>query len=128
MCTRKGITKKTSLADYSNPRKGGIIGIRIIEGDNLMGVRLTSGDNDIVLVTRQGQSIRFHESDLRDQGRATQGVTGIRFKHEGDYVEAIEIVDQEATLLVANESGIGKRSRVSTITVARTGAAAVSRR
>jgi len=110
MATRNGIAKKTNLSDYANPRKGGIIGIRIVEGDSLVGVRLTSGQDDIVLISHLGQSIRFKESDLRDQGRATQGVTGIRFKHAGDFVESIEIVDPQATLLVANESGIGKRS------------------
>lgn len=109
MATRKGITKKTNLRGYINYRKGGIIGIRIDEDDQLIGVRLTNGDNEIVLVTHHGMSIRFNEKDLRDLGRVTRGVKGISLK-KGDFVEAIEIVDMDATLLVAGENGHGKRT------------------
>ena len=80
LATEKGVTKKTMLSDYKNHRKGGLIGINIDEGDKLIGARLTTGSNDIMLVTSNAQSIRFPETDLRDQGRATRGVRGIKLK------------------------------------------------
>ncbi|TVR53475.1 MAG: DNA gyrase subunit A [Puniceicoccaceae bacterium] len=110
MATRRGIVKKTNLGAYSNPRKGGVIAIKIEEGDSLVGVRLTNGSNELVLITHMGMSIRFKETDMRDQGRATVGVTGIRFKNKGDFVETIEVVDPNSSLLVASETGIGKRT------------------
>ena len=110
LATEKGVTKKTMLSDYRNHRKGGLIGINIDEGDNLIGARLTNGSNDIVLVTSNAQSIRFPETDLRDQGRATRGVRGIKLKTEKDKVVAIEIVDDEAKLLIAGANGLGKRT------------------
>ena len=109
MATRVGIVKKTALGEYANPRKGGIIGISIEKGDRLIGVKLTTGNNEIVLVTKDGMSIRFHEEDSATMGRATVGVWGIR-PDKGDYVVGIEIVDPNATLLVAGEHGIGKRT------------------
>ena len=102
MATKVGIVKKTNLGEYANPRKGGVIGINIEKGDHLIGVKLTTGNNEIVLVTKDGMSIRFHEEQLRDQGRATVGVWGIR-PDKGDYVVGIEIVDPNATLLVTGE-------------------------
>jgi len=108
--TERGIVKKTNLGSFSNPRAGGIIAIRIEEGDRLVGVRLTSGNNDIVLVTRQGMSIRFHEDQLRDQGRDTIGVRGIELARENDAVVAVEVVDPSATLLCISENGFGKRT------------------
>ncbi|GHC12244.1 DNA gyrase subunit A [Cerasicoccus arenae] len=113
MCTKKGIVKKTNLAEYQNYRKGGTIGIKIDEDDELIGSKLTNGDNELVLVTREGMSIRFPETDLRDQGRATRGVKGVTLKKEGDCVKAIEVVDQNTTLLIAGENGIGKRTEYS---------------
>jgi DNA gyrase subunit A len=110
LATEKGVTKKTMLSDYRNHRKGGLIGIKIDEGDNLIGARLTNGSDDIVLVTSNAQSIRFPETDLRDQGRATRGVRGIKLKTEKDRVVAIEIVDDEAKLLIAGANGLGKRT------------------
>ncbi len=109
MGTRNGVTKKTNLADYKNYQRGGIIGILIDEGDDLIGVELTNGENEIFIVTENGMSIRFSENDLRDQGRRTRGVRGISLKGE-DKVKAIGVVDNEATLLVAGEDGVGKRS------------------
>src|SRR5881394_878081 len=76
--TRSGIVKKSNLSDYSNVRKGGIIAIQIEEGDKLIAAKLTEGDNELVLITREGMSLRFHEEQLRDQGRNTVGVWGIR--------------------------------------------------
>ncbi|MEY2548926.1 MAG: gyrase subunit, partial [Verrucomicrobiota bacterium] len=107
--TRSGIVKKSNLSDYSNVRKGGIIAIQIEEGDRLIDAKLTSGDNEVVLITKQGMSLRFHEEQLRDQGRNTVGVWGIR-PEKGDFVVAIAIVNPNAMLLVAGENGIGKRT------------------
>ena len=107
--TRSGIVKKSNLSDYSNIRKGGIIAIQIEEGDRLIDAKLTNGDNEIVLITKEGMSLRFHEEQLRDQGRNTVGVWGIR-PEKGDLVVAIALVNPNAMLLVAGENGIGKRT------------------
>lgn len=108
--TEKGIVKKTNLAAFGNPRAGGIIAIQIEEGDQLIGVRLTSGTNEAMLITRQGMSIRFSEEKLRDQGRDTVGVWGISLGKENDAVVAIEVVDPTHTLLCVAENGYGKRT------------------
>ena len=108
--TEKGTVKKTNLAAFSNPRAGGIIAIKIEDGDRLMGVRLTEGNNELMLVTRQGMSIRFHEEQMRDQGRDTMGVKGITLGRENDAVVAIEVVESAATLLCISEHGYGKRT------------------
>ncbi|MGB0793222.1 MAG: DNA gyrase subunit A [Opitutales bacterium] len=110
LATQNGVTKKTLLSDFRNFRKGGIIGINIDEGDALVGARLTTGEDDIILITSNAQSIRFCETDLRDQGRATRGVRGIKLKSESDKVVGIEIVDPNAKLLIAGTNGLGKRS------------------
>jgi DNA gyrase subunit A len=107
--TRTGIVKKSNLSDFSNIRKGGIIAIQIEEGDELIDAKLTSGHDDIVLVTHEGISIRFSEEQLRDQGRNTVGVWGIRLE-KGDKVIGSALVHGDATLLVAGENGIGKRT------------------
>ena len=111
MATKAGITKKTTLADYTNAtREGGLRGIKLEENDSLVGCVLTNGTNEIILVSHKGQAVKFNEEGLRDQGRDTVGVTGMRFKYDGDYVKAIEVCDNEAQLLVAREDGIGKRT------------------
>jgi len=110
MATRKGILKKTPLSAYSNPRSGGIIGIKIDPGDNLIDVKLTSGHDEVVLVTRNGQSIRIQETDVRPMGRATRGVKGIRLGKAGDAVMGMEIVEERASLLLLCEHGYGKRT------------------
>ena len=110
MGTRKGIVKKTNLSEYRNARKGGIIGIRIDEDDELVGVKLTGGEDELVIVTHAGMSIRFPETDLRDQGRPTRGVKGVTLKREDDFVETIEVVDPKASLLIVGENGQGKRT------------------
>jgi DNA gyrase subunit A len=107
--TRSGIVKKSNLSDYSNVRKGGIIAIQIEKDDRLIDAKLTNGDNEIVLITKEGMSLRFHEEQLRDQGRNTVGVWGIR-PRKGDLIVAIAIVNSNAMLLVAGENGIGKRT------------------
>ena len=111
MATRGGVTKKTNLADYTNAtRDGGLRGIKLEDKDTLVGCVLTTGENEIVLVSGKGQAVRFTEEDLRDQGRDTVGVTGMRFKFPGDQVKAIEVCDPAARLLIAREDGIGKRT------------------
>jgi DNA gyrase subunit A len=107
--TQSGIVKKSNLSNYANVRRGGIIAIQIEEGDRLIDAKLTNGNNEIVLITKDGMSLRFHEEQLRDQGRNTVGVWGIR-PEKGDHVVAIAIVDPNAMLLVAGENGIGKRT------------------
>jgi DNA gyrase subunit A len=107
--TQQGTVKKTSLEDFGNVRKGGIIAIGIEPGDNLIEVRLTSGTSDAVLITHEGMSIRFEESDVRSMGRPATGVRGINLDKE-DRVVALAVVDSNATLLVAGENGIGKRT------------------
>ncbi|MEO7319389.1 MAG: DNA gyrase subunit A, partial [Chthoniobacteraceae bacterium] len=108
--SRSGIVKKSNLNDFKNIRKGGIIAIKIEEGDRLIDCKLTTGLNEIVLITHGGMSIRFNEEELRDQGRDTVGVWGIR-PDEGDYVVGAALVDPNAMLLVAGENGLGKRTK-----------------
>lgn len=113
MCTRKGIVKKTVLSAYGNPRRGGIIGIRIDDDDSLESVKVTSGQDDILIVTHNGMSIRFNEKDCRSMGRATRGVRGITLG-KGDRVIDMERVDDENTsVLVLTENGYGKRTTFS---------------
>ena len=107
--TRSGIVKKSNLSDYANVRKGGIIAIQIEPDDCLIDAKLTSGNNELVLITKEGMSLRFHEEQLRDQGRNTVGVWGIR-PEKNDHVVASAIVNPTAMLLVAGENGIGKRT------------------
>jgi len=109
--TRNGVAKKTNLADFKNVRANGIKAIEIDEGDRLISVRLTEGDDHLMLVTSGGMSIRFHESQLREQGRATRGVRGIRLK-EGQQVVSCAVADPDATLLTVCENGYGKRTPV----------------
>ena len=107
--TRSGIVKKSNLGDFSNIRKGGIIAIEIEEGDVLISASLTDGHDEVVLVTKEGMSIRFSEEELRDQGRKTVGVWGIR-PNKGDEVVSVSLVRNDCMLLVAGENGIGKRT------------------
>jgi len=109
MATERGIVKKTNLSEYANVRAGGLIAIQIEENDRLIGVQLTNGRNDVMLITRDGMSIRFDENELRDQGRATIGVKGIDLEGD-DVVESLEIVAEGGTLLVITEHGYGKRT------------------
>ena len=112
MATRNGIVKKSALTAYKNCRAGGLIGMNVDEGDIIIGAELTRGNDDLVLITYQGMSIRFNEEDCREQGRATRGVKGIRL-HEGDYVKALIVVNDRQTLLIAGIKGQGKRSEFS---------------
>jgi DNA gyrase subunit A len=109
--TQNGTVKKTALSEYSNPRSTGIKAIKIEEGDELIDVQITSGTNDIVLATRHGLSIRFHEQDVRDMGRDTTGVKGIELA-EGDRVIGMVVIKRDANLLVVTERGMGKCSPI----------------
>ncbi len=107
--TRMGTVKRTELSDFQNVRKGGIIAINLEKGDDLVEVRLTNGNNEIVLITQQGMSIRFQEDQVRSMGRNAGGVKGIELE-KGDAVVALALVDPDSTLLVAGGNGIGKRT------------------
>lgn len=107
--TRSGVVKKSKLSDFRNIRKGGIIAINIEEKDRLIDCKLTTGNDEVVLITHEGMSIRFHEEDCRDMGRNAVGVWGIR-PAEGDYVVGAAIVNKDCQLLVAGENGLGKRT------------------
>jgi DNA gyrase subunit A len=111
--TKNGIVKKTELAAYNTPLKAdGIIAIKMRDGDELVGVRHSSGQDDILMVSRLGQAIRFHETDVRAMGRDTSGVAGMKLR-KGDEVISINIAEDDADLLVVTENGFGKRTRVS---------------
>ena len=118
--TQNGTVKKSVLSDYGNPRANGIIAINIESGDELIDVQLTDGNNDIVLATTGGMSIRFHESDVREMGRATGGVKGIELDSE-DRVIGMVVIRRDATLLVVSEKGFGKRSEISEYRVQKRG-------
>ncbi|YCM43541.1 DNA gyrase subunit A [Verrucomicrobiaceae bacterium 227] len=107
--TRSGKVKKTSLNDFRNYRKAGTIAIKLDEGNELISVRLTSGKDDVMLVTNKGMSIRFNETQARVMGRNSAGVRGIK-PREGDFVVGLAVVTDDARLLVASENGIGKRT------------------
>jgi DNA gyrase subunit A len=105
--TKNGTVKKTALSAYSNPRANGIKAIKIEAGDKLIDVHVTNGQNDIVLATKFGLSIRFPESDVRDMGRDTTGVKGVELRPE-DAVVGVVVIKRDATLLVVTERGMGK--------------------
>jgi DNA gyrase subunit A len=109
MATKEGLVKKTELTAYANPRTGGIVAIKINEEDELIGVRVSGGSQDIFLTTRQGKSIRFHEDEIREMGRVAAGNIGIRME-SGDQVVGMEVLDEGATILTVTENGFGKRT------------------
>ncbi|HAA89714.1 MAG: DNA gyrase subunit A [Thermoanaerobacterales bacterium 50_218] len=110
--TKNGLVKKGRLEEYHTARRDGIIATRLHEGDEVIGVKLTDGNSEIILVTKRGMLLRFHEEDVRPMGRFSAGVKGIRLR-DGDEVVAIEQVHQEADLLVVSEKGYGKRTPIS---------------
>ncbi|MCX7816153.1 MAG: DNA gyrase subunit A [Syntrophales bacterium] len=111
MATKKGIVKKTVLSAFSNPRSAGIIAVNVEEGDELIGVQLTTGGNAVFLGTRAGMAIRFSEGEVRDMGRVARGVRGITLTRD-DSVVAIEIPDERNTILTVTDKGFGKRTPV----------------
>ena len=118
--TRQGTVKKTVLSAYGNPRSNGINAINIEKGDELIDVQVTDGNNDIALATSDGMSIRFHESDVREMGRATTGVKGIELDQD-DKVIGMVVIRRDATLLVVTEKGLGKRSELAEYRVQKRG-------
>ncbi len=111
MATKKGLVKKTDLMAYSNPRKGGIIGITIEKDDELIEVKWTDGKQEIIFATNQGKAIRFSESQVRDMGRGAKGVRGIGLGKK-DEVIAMEIARKDATILTVTSQGFAKRTTV----------------
>jgi DNA gyrase subunit A len=109
MATKNGTVKKTALSAFSRPMKGGIIALKLEEGDELIDVRIVSDDDDVVLATRNGMSIRFSHHDARPMGRATRGVRGISLA-AGDAVVGLVVADPQMTLLTVCEHGYGKRT------------------
>jgi DNA gyrase subunit A len=109
LVTRKGVIKKTSVAAFSNPRRGGIIAINVGEDDELIAARRTSGSNEIILASKRGKSIRFPETQVRPMGRAATGVRGMDLA-EGDELVGMEILSPGATVLTVTANGYGKRT------------------
>ena len=111
MCTKKGVVKKSALDLYRNLRQNGLITIRLDSNDELKWVRLSSGQDEIVISTANGQSNRFSETDVRATGRATRGVRGIRIK-DGDWVVGMDLVRPGAKLLIVSQNGFGKKTKI----------------
>lgn len=110
MVTEQGIVKKVSLSEFSNPRRTGIVAANLKEGDRLVDVKLTDGTQDIILGTRNGMAIRFHENEIRPMGRAAAGVRGINLAKDDKVIGAVNLRRKGTTVLVATENGFGKRS------------------
>ena len=112
--TKNGIIKKTCLEAYSRPRANGVNAINILEGDQVVGVRLTNGHNELLLANRNGRAIRFNEAELRPMGRVSTGVRGMRLDGGDDEVVGLVCVNdpQTETIMVVSENGYGKRSDV----------------
>ncbi|MBC7707818.1 DNA gyrase subunit A, partial [Polaromonas sp.] len=111
MCTVRGVVKKTPFEQYQNVRTSGLIAINLDSGDELKWIRMTSGDNEVVISTSQGQAIRFHEKDARPMGRVSRGVRGIRLR-PGDHVIGMDIVEEGSSVFVISKYGYGKRTKV----------------
>jgi DNA gyrase subunit A len=115
MCTCRGVVKKTPFEQYQNVRSSGLIAINLDDGDELKWIRMTSGDNEILISTAQGQAIRFHERDARPMGRVSRGVRGIRLR-QGDQVIGMDIVEEGSSIFVISKYGYGKKTKVSQFT------------
>ena len=111
MITKNGIVKKTELKEFGNVRSRGIFAVTIKEGDELIAVRWTDGQRDVIIGTRLGMSIRFNEDDVRSMGRVAAGVHGIKLKKD-DYVVSADVIEDNTTLLTVTENGMGKRTKV----------------
>jgi len=115
MCTVRGVVKKTPFEQYKNVRSSGLIAINLDEGDELKWIRMTDGNNEVVISTSQGQAIRFHEKDARPMGRVSRGVRGIRLR-SGDQVIGMDIVEEDTNIFVISEQGYGKRTKIAQFT------------
>ena len=111
MATQKGVVKKTVLSAYGNPRSNGLIAIKLDDDDVLIGVAITSGKDDVILATRNGMAIRFHESDARSMGRVSRGVRGISLRND-DAVVGMVVAEEGASLLTVCQKGYGKRTEL----------------
>jgi DNA gyrase subunit A len=120
MCTVRGVIKKTPFEQYKNVRQSGLIAINLDEGDELKWIRMTSGDNEVIISTAGGQAIRFHESDARPMGRVSRGVRGIRLRSD-DQVIGMDIVEDGSSIFVISEFGYGKRTKVAQFTAHKRG-------
>ncbi len=107
MVTKKGVVKKTSLAEFARPMQKGKIALKIREDDEIITAAITNGENDIFLFTKNGMSVRFNETDVRVMGRTATGVRGIRLKEGDEVVSAEVITDKEESILVVTENGYG---------------------
>ena len=112
LVTKKGVVKKTSLDEFSNPRRKGIIALSIDEGDELISAKLTAPSQEVMLFTRNGMAVRFDEAEVRAMGRNARGVKGVTLKGELDEVVGCEVVSGNETILVVCENGFGKKSQV----------------
>ena len=110
VATAKGRVKRMALSDFETVRVSGLIAITLDEGDELGWARLTSGNDDLIMVTAGGNALRTKESDFRPMGRSARGVTGIKL-NEDDHLTAMEVVVENASLLVVTEKGFGKRTQ-----------------
>lgn len=115
MCTIRGVVKKTPFEQYQNVRSSGLIAINLDDGDELKWIRMTTGENEVVISTSQGQAIRFHERDARPMGRVARGVRGIRLR-PGDQVIGMDIVEEGSSIFVISKYGYGKRTKVAQFT------------
>jgi DNA gyrase subunit A len=115
MCTVRGVVKKTPFEQYQNVRSSGLIAINLDDGDELKWIRMTTGDNEVVISTSQGQAIRFHEKDARPMGRVSRGVRGIRLR-PGDHVIGMDIVEEGSSIFVISKYGYGKKTKVAQFT------------
>jgi DNA gyrase subunit A len=115
MCTIRGVVKKTPFEQYQNVRQSGLIAINLDQGDELKWIRMTTGDNEVVISTSQGQAIRFHEKGARPMGRVSRGVRGIRLR-PNDRVIGMDIVEEGSDIFVISKYGYGKRTKVSQFT------------
>lgn len=115
MCTVRGVVKKTPFEQYKNVRTSGLIAINLDAGDELKWIRMTTGENEVVISTSQGQAIRFHERDARPMGRVSRGVRGIRLRKD-DHVIGMDIVEENSSIFVISKYGYGKRTKVAQFT------------
>jgi DNA gyrase subunit A len=115
MCTKRGVVKKTPFEQYTNVRSSGLISINLDDGDELKWIRMTNGDNEVVISTSQGQAIRFHEKDVRPMGRVSRGVRGIRLRSD-DNVIGMDIVEPGSSIFVISKYGYGKSTKVAQFT------------
>ena len=115
MCTVRGVVKKTPFEQYNNVRQSGLIAINLDAGDELKWIRMTSGENEVVISTSLGQAIRFHEKDARPMGRVSRGVRGIRLR-ANDQVIGMDIVEEDSSIFVISKFGYGKRTKINQFT------------